>query len=66
VPAFVYRPDASVFSFSVYATQGLHGLVYGMLLFLVASALTLVFGMMGIQNIARPGASGRPSSTTRR
>jgi branched-chain amino acid transport system permease protein len=41
-----------VFSFSVYATQGLHGLVYGMLLFLVASGLTLVFGMMGILNIA--------------
>jgi branched-chain amino acid transport system permease protein len=41
-----------VFAFSVYATQGLHGLVYGMLLFLVASGLTLVFGMMGILNIA--------------
>lgn len=41
-----------MFSFSVYATQGLHGLVYGMLLFLVASGLTLVFGMMGILNIA--------------
>jgi branched-chain amino acid transport system permease protein len=37
---------------SVYATQGLHGLVYGMLLFLVSSGLTLVFGMMGILNIA--------------
>jgi branched-chain amino acid transport system permease protein len=52
VPVFISRPDASVFSFSVYATQGLHGLVYGMLLFLVASGLTLVFGMMGILNIA--------------
>lgn len=41
-----------MFSFSVYVTQGLHGLVYGMLLFLVASGLTLVFGMMGILNIA--------------
>lgn len=41
-----------MFPFSVYATQGLHGLVYGMLLFLVASGLTLVFGMMGILNIA--------------
>ncbi len=37
---------------SVYATQGLHGIVYGMLLFLVSSGLTLVFGMMGILNIA--------------
>jgi branched-chain amino acid transport system permease protein len=39
-------------SLTLYATQGLHGLVYGMLLFLVASGLTLVFGMMGILNIA--------------
>ena len=41
-----------MFGLSVYATQGLHGMVYGMLLFLVASGLTLVFGMMGILNIA--------------
>jgi branched-chain amino acid transport system permease protein len=33
------------------ATQALHGLVYGMLLFLVSAGLTLVFGMMGILNI---------------
>ncbi len=39
-------------SLSIYAIQGLHGLVYGMLLFLVSSGLTLVFGMMGILNIA--------------
>jgi branched-chain amino acid transport system permease protein len=37
---------------SVYATQAVHGLVYGMLLFLVASGLTLVFGMMRILNMA--------------
>jgi branched-chain amino acid transport system permease protein len=37
---------------TLYATQALHGLVYGMLLFLVSSGLTLVFGMMGILNIA--------------
>jgi branched-chain amino acid transport system permease protein len=36
----------------LYLTQGLHGLVYGMLLFLVASGLTLVLGMMGILNLA--------------
>jgi branched-chain amino acid transport system permease protein len=36
----------------IYATQAVHGLVYGMLLFLVSSGLTLVFGMMGILNIA--------------
>ena len=41
-----------MFALSVYATQGLHGMVYGMLLFLVSSGLTLVFGMMGILNIA--------------
>jgi branched-chain amino acid transport system permease protein len=33
-------------------TQALHGLVYGMLLFLVASGLTLIFGMMGVLNFA--------------
>ena len=41
-----------MFGLSVYATQALHGMVYGMLLFLVSSGLTLVFGMMGILNIA--------------
>jgi branched-chain amino acid transport system permease protein len=39
-------------SITLYATQALHGIVYGMLLFLVSSGLTLVFGMMGILNIA--------------
>lgn len=37
---------------AIYVIQALHGLVYGMLLFLVASGLTLVFGMMGVLNIA--------------
>ena len=32
--------------------QALHGVVYGMLLFLVASGLTLIFGMMGVLNFA--------------
>jgi branched-chain amino acid transport system permease protein len=44
-----------MFPLSVYATQALHGVVSGMLLFLVASGLTLVFGMMGILNIAHAG-----------
>ncbi|MBI5445471.1 MAG: branched-chain amino acid ABC transporter permease, partial [Deltaproteobacteria bacterium] len=35
-----------------YLLQATHGLVYGMLIFLVASGLTLVLGMMGILNIA--------------
>ena len=37
---------------SIYMIQAMHGLVYGMLLFLVASGLTLVFGMMGVLNLA--------------
>ena len=36
----------------MYVAQTLNGLAYGMLLFLVASGLTLIFGMMGILNIA--------------
>jgi branched-chain amino acid transport system permease protein len=43
------------FSLDIYVIQGLHGLVYGMLLFLVASGLTLVFGMMGVLNLAHAG-----------
>ncbi|MBW2139342.1 MAG: branched-chain amino acid ABC transporter permease [Deltaproteobacteria bacterium] len=37
---------------SAFPIQALHGLVYGMLLFLVASGLTLIFGMMGVLNFA--------------
>lgn len=37
---------------SIYMIQAMHGLVYGMLLFLVASGLTLVLGMMGVLNLA--------------
>lgn len=36
----------------IFVIQFLHGLAYGMLLFLVASGLTLVFGMMNVLNIA--------------
>jgi branched-chain amino acid transport system permease protein len=36
----------------MYIAQGLNGLAYGMLLFLLASGLTLIFGMMGILNLA--------------
>jgi len=36
----------------MYVAQAIHGLAYGMLLFLVSSGLTLIFGMMGILNIA--------------
>ncbi|MCJ7545260.1 MAG: branched-chain amino acid ABC transporter permease [Deltaproteobacteria bacterium] len=37
---------------AMYVAQGIHGLAYGMVLFLVASGLTLIFGMMGILNVA--------------
>ena len=37
---------------AILPAQILHGLVYGMLLFLVASGLTLIFGMMGVLNFA--------------
>ena len=37
---------------AILPVQALHGLVYGMLLFLVASGLTLIFGMMGVLNFA--------------
>jgi len=40
------------FPLEIYAIQATHGVVYGMLLFLVASGLTLVFGMMGVLNLA--------------
>jgi len=36
----------------LYVAQAIHGLAYGMLLFLVASGLTMIFGMMGILNLA--------------
>jgi branched-chain amino acid transport system permease protein len=37
---------------STIVIQMLHGLAYGMLLFLVSSGLTLVFGMMSVLNLA--------------
>src|SRR5665647_896460 len=39
-------------STSMYVAQGIHGIAYGMVLFLVASGLTIIFGMMGILNMA--------------
>jgi branched-chain amino acid transport system permease protein len=35
----------------LYVALAIHGLAYGMLLFLVASGLTMIFDMMGILNI---------------
>jgi len=37
---------------AMYVAQAIHGVAYGMLLFLVASGLTLIFGMMGVLNLA--------------
>lgn len=37
---------------AMYVAQAIHGLVYGMLLFLVASGLTLIYGMMGFLNLS--------------
>jgi branched-chain amino acid transport system permease protein len=38
--------------FSIFLMICLHGLVYGVLIFLVASGLSIVFGMMGVLNLA--------------
>jgi branched-chain amino acid transport system permease protein len=37
---------------AMYVAQGLHGLAYGMILFLIASGLNVIFGMMGVLNLA--------------
>jgi branched-chain amino acid transport system permease protein len=37
---------------SMYVAQGIHGIAYGMVLFLIASGLNIIFGMMGILNLA--------------
>lgn len=39
----------------IYFVEMLHGLVYGMLLFLVASGFTLVFGLMNVLNLSHTG-----------
>ncbi len=36
----------------MYVSQAIHGIAYGMVLFLVASGLTMIFGMMDILNLA--------------
>lgn len=37
---------------AMYVSQGIHGIAYGMVLFLVSSGLTLILGMMNILNLA--------------
>jgi len=39
-------------SVSMYISQAIHGITYGMILFLIASGLNIIFGMMGILNLA--------------
>ena len=39
-------------AFNTYVMQTVHGMAYGLLLFLVASGFTLVFGLMNVLNIA--------------
>ena len=39
-------------TFETFLVQGLNSLQYGLLLFLVASGLTLIFGIMGVINLA--------------
>ena len=36
----------------MYVSQGIHGIAYGMVLFLVSSGVTLIIGMMNILNMA--------------
>ncbi len=36
----------------MYVSQGIHGIAYGMVLFLVSSGVTLIIGMMNILNLA--------------
>jgi len=37
---------------AMYVAQGLHGLAYGMVLFLIAAGLNVIFGMIGVLNLA--------------
>ena len=37
---------------AMYVSQAIHGIAYGMILFLIASGLNIIFGMMGILNLA--------------
>ena len=43
---------AATMDFATFLIQCLNALQYGLLLFLVASGLTLIFGIMGVINLA--------------
>jgi branched-chain amino acid transport system permease protein len=49
---FVYKDKQMDQTTAMYVAQGIHGLAYGMILFLIASGLNMIFGMMGILNLA--------------
>jgi branched-chain amino acid transport system permease protein len=40
---------------AMYMAQAIHGFAYGMILFLIAAGLNLIFGMMGLLNLAHAG-----------
>ena len=40
---------------AMYVAQAIHGFAYGMILFLIAAGLNLIFGMMGLLNLAHAG-----------
>jgi ABC-type branched-subunit amino acid transport system permease subunit len=45
--------EESTANTEMYVAQGIHGIPHGFLLFLLTSGFTLIFGMMGILNLAR-------------
>jgi branched-chain amino acid transport system permease protein len=51
-PFFDLRPRLNGMDFPGLLAQLLNGLQYGLLLFLIASGLTLIFGVMGVINLA--------------
>jgi branched-chain amino acid transport system permease protein len=51
---FLSRPEDVLMdpTTAMYVAQGIHGLAYGMVLFLIAAGLNVIFGMMGVLNLA--------------
>ena len=48
----------------VFVVSLLNGLVYGMLLFMLASGLTLILSMMGVLNFAHASARAKPPGSS--
>ena len=51
-PARGCKPDRLGVDLATFLVQCLNAVQYGLLLFLVASGLTLIFGIMGVINLA--------------